>query len=734
MRKHLTYVTALSMAASLILQAPVYAALEDDGFTAVPETCEGEELVLTESVVDISFTNRDKNAGYEDYTEVELSDEEVLVDGEALSGMENASSGGIKFSQEDHIMTITEEGVYLLSGSFSDGQILVDTEDTAKVQLVLDNVDIHCENHAAIWIKSADKVFLTLADGSENAVSDGGQETGEASQETLEGTPEETSGEISEETPEETSGEISEETLEETPEETSEEISEETPDGTGQADEGIQTDTTAVSDEHADADGAIFSKADLTIQGTGSLTVNGNYKHGIVSKDDLVITGGNLNVTAAENCLAGKDAVKIADGTIHLEAKQHAIKAKNEDDTQQGNVYLEGGKITASAVEDGINATGSIVITGGELEFSVQDDGIHSDKDLVIYNGVVRITQSCEGLEGHRISIFGGTFDVVSSDDGMNASGGMESQEEEAFVKQFRQGDRKEMQMPENGEAPQMPENGEVLQMPEGMEAPENGEALQMPEGMEQPESGEAPQMPEGMEAPENGEALQMPEGMEQPESGEAPQMPEGMEQPESGEALQMPENGEMPQNEEGMQQMPMGGGMRGGMRGGMHDGMQQWQEGEGMGHGGMDSDSEAYIRICGGNIKVDANGDGLDSNGYFYMEGGTVLVAGPTGGADSALDYGLTAEASGGTVVAAGSSGMAQGFSKDSLQGNFLYSFSENIPAESIVSLKTDDGEEIVSWRCQKAFQSVVITSPELKAGNTYILTAGEQEVEINI
>ena len=618
MKKYITYVTALSMAMTLILQITAYAALEEDGFTAVPETCEGEELVLTESVVDISFTDRDRDASYKEYAEVELSDEEILVDGEALT--ENTSSNGIAFSQEEHIVTFTEEGVYLLSGTLSDGHIIVDTEDTAKVQLVLDNVDIHCENQAAIWIKSADKVFLTLADGSENVVSDGGQMVAE--------------------------------------------------------------DTDASSDEHADADGAIVSKADLTIQGSGRLTISGNYKHGIVSKDDLVITGGNLNVTAVENCLAGKDAVKIADGTISLEADQHAIKAKNEDDTQQGNIYLEGGTITAAAAEDGINATGSIVITGGELELTVQDDGIHSDKDLVIYDGTVSIPQSYEGLEGHRITIFGGTLDVTASDDGMNASGGTESQEEEAFMKQFRQEDRGNMQLPEGEE---MPENREMPQLPEDTEISENGEM---------------------------------------------PQQSEGTEMAENGEATEAAADNELQQTSE-MNEMPM---RHGGMRGEMQDGMQQWQEGKGMGHGGMDSDSEAYLRICGGNIKVDANGDGLDSNGYFYMEGGTVLVAGPTSGADSALDYGLTAEATGGTVVAAGSSAMAQGFSPDSAQGNFLYNFSESIPAESIVSLKTSGGDEIVAWRCQKEFQSVVITSPELEAGNTYILTAGEQEVKIEL
>ena len=316
---------------------------------------------------------------------------------------------------------------------------------------------------------------------------------------------------------------------------------------------------------------------------------------------------------------------------------------------------------------------------------------------------------------------------MTASDDGMNASGGTESQEEEAFMKQFRQEDRGNMQPPEGTE---MAESGEMPQPPEGMEMPENGEVPQVPEGAEMAESGEMPQPPEGTEMAENGEMPQVPEGMEMAENGEMPQVPEGAEMPENGEATEAAADNEMQQTSE-MNEMPMRGG---GMRREMQDGMQQWQEGKGMGHGGMDSDSEAYLRICGGNIKVDANGDGLDSNGYFYMEGGTVLVAGPTSGADSALDYGLTAEATGGTVVAAGSSAMAQGFSPDSAQGNFLYNFSESIPAESIVSLKTSGGDEIVAWRCQKEFQSVVITSPELEAGNTYILTAGEQGVKIEL
>ncbi|MDO4344685.1 MAG: carbohydrate-binding domain-containing protein, partial [Eubacteriales bacterium] len=568
MKRYLVYVTAIALAASGIWPATARASLAEDGFTAVPETCEGEELTLTESAVDISFTDRDMDAGYDAFTEILLADGNTSVDGDGAQA-------------EGDVVTITQEGVYRISGSLSDGQIIVDAEDTEKVQLVLDNAKIHCEDHAAIWIKEADKVFITLTEDSENTVSDG------------------------------------------------------TADG-----------------DHDDADGAIFSKADLTLQGSGSLTVEGNYKHGIVSKDDLVVTGGNYKITSAEHGLCGKDAVKIADGTIELKAGEHGIRAKNEDDEQQGNVYIAGGTITAESGTDGINATGSIVVNGGEITLAVKDDGMHSDKDLAVYSGSISVPECCEGLEGHRITVYGGDIDVVSTDDGMNASGG-DAQQTEVMKNNAPQ--------PEEGNMPKAPED----------------ESTALPH--------------------EDGNAAQAPE---------------------SGNTVQPPGDGEMP------------GEM---MRGRIHSMDGEIPMGGGFGKGGaFDTDKEAYLRICGGNVRVDAGGDGLDSNGYFYMEGGTVQVAGPVGGADGALDYGLTGEASGGTLIAVGSAGMAQGFSDSSEQSSIFYNFADSVSEGSVISLQEENGDEIVSWQNTKAFQSVVITSPELKEGTTYILTAGEETAEV--
>ena len=129
------------------------------------------------------------------------------------------SGSGVK--ADGSTITITEEGVYIVSGTLEDGQIIVDASDSDKVQIVLDGVHINCETNAAIYVREADKVFITLAENSSNTL--------------------------------------------------------------GGGNEYSQIDDNTV-------DGVIFSKSDLVCNGTGSLTIEADYKHGIVSKDCLLYT------------------------------------------------------------------------------------------------------------------------------------------------------------------------------------------------------------------------------------------------------------------------------------------------------------------------------------------------------------------------------------------------------------------------------------------------------------
>ena len=427
---------------------------------------------MSDAAIDITdmFTKRDLAGTYDESEAVKIT----------LSG-KTAACNSSNVQIEDGVVTIKAAGVYVLSGTLTDGTIVVDAGDGDKVQLVLDGVSIMAADYAAIYAKNADKVFVTLAEGAGNSLTVSG--------------------------------------------------------------DYVQTD-----DNNVDA--VIFAKCDLTLNGTGSLTVKDNTGHGIVSKDDLVVTGGTYTIYSQDHCLNGKDSVRIADGTFNLSCDEDGIHAGN-DDQQDGYVYIEGGDINISVGDDAIHAEGLLIITGGDID----------------------VSKSCEGVEGDKILVTGGDIDVISSDDGFNAAGG-----------------------------------------------------------------------------------------------------------------------------------------------------------GPGMGGVDMDADNDAYILITGGTININANGDGIDSNGYIGITGGSVHVLGPSDNGNGAMDYGICAAITGGEIVAVGGSGMAQGFGDESTQCSALVNFDEWVDAGETITLTDSDGKEVLSYKVDKKFNSVVISTSDMKQGDNYTLTVGDQ------
>ncbi|MGN0659445.1 MAG: carbohydrate-binding domain-containing protein [Emergencia sp.] len=236
-----------------------------------------------------------------------------------------------KISLAGESCTITEAGIYVLTGSLDDGQIIVDAGDQDKVQLVLDGVDIACSSGPAILVENADKTFITLAEGSSNKLSDG----------------------------------------------------------------------SSVSSSEDQPWGALFSKDDLTINGPGDLTVTGNYENGIVSKDDLRITGGKISVTAVEDGIRGRNSVSVYSGEITIEAGGDGIKANNDEDEGKGWVSIDGGTVTVKGVtSQGIDAYYAAQMTGG----------------------TVRIDSQNEGIQGMIVYIMDGNLSVTSQDDCLNAT------------------------------------------------------------------------------------------------------------------------------------------------------------------------------------------------------------------------------------------------------------------------------------------------------------------------
>jgi len=371
---------------------------------------------LAEGLVDVSnqITNEDL---------MQDPDISTAVIIELLGNTASSSQKGVAVDGGE--ITITEGGLYTLSGTLTNGQVIVDAGEKETVHLVLNGAAISSSDSAAILVQQAEKVILTLT--GENTLSS----------------------------------------------------------------------TASLTDEKVDA--VLYSKSDLTLNGTGTLTVNTDSGNGIVSKDALLITGGKIEIRAGNHGLTGKDWICITDGSLNITAGGDGIHAKNSEDTTLGSLLITGGSLVIHSGDDGISATGNLQINGGSFEITTgsgsengsmkasdtmgwwsqgstdtdsksgakgiktdgsalisggdfqldcagdavhsnggvtigggqwtirsADDGIHADGALHIQDGSFSIPYCYEGLEGKSVQIDGGTFDIVSTDDGINAAGDSE--------------------------------------------------------------------------------------------------------------------------------------------------------------------------------------------------------------------------------------------------------------------------------------------------------------------
>lgn len=546
------------------------------------------------------FTERDLAGTYEESGAVY-----VTLSGDGIIG----ETDGVAINGQT--VTITAEGTYIFSGTLSEGQIVVDA-DKAKVQIVFDNVDITCASSAAVYVKNAEKVFVTLAEGAQN---------------TLRNTDE----------------------------------------------------YVAIDDNNIDA--VIFAKSDLTLNGTGSLTIVSAEGHGIVSKDDLKITGGTYDITAAGHALSGKDSVRIADGTFILTAEKDGIHAENADDEEKGYIYiadgdftitsdgdgmdasnivqiedgtfditagggaanslkthesdmpgggmsqnierpdgenmpqdtttdesgtstkgikagggmyLNGGTYQIDSADDSIHSNANITIADGTYTLATGDDGVHADDALTVNGGTITVTESYEGLEGLTVTINDGTIDITARDDGINTAGGTDQSGFGTFGDHFK-----------------------------------------------------------GMDSADD----------------------------ETEET----------------------------------------------------TDNEMWMELNGGYIHILAGGDGVDSNGDLTINGGEIYIDGPSDNGNSAIDYGdrSSAYVNGGMLVAIGSSGMAEGMSDSSKQEVLMVKLGEQMEAGDVV-LTDSEGNVIVSYTALKSYDCVIISTAEVESGATYTLTTSGTMTEV--
>lgn len=500
---------------------------------------------------------------------------------------------------KENVVKITEAGVYIISGSAKNKQILVEASDEDKVQLVFNKVSMENTDAPPVQVNSADKVYVTLMENTNNSLTFSGAGKEEVNDDGSTGTIE---------------------------------------------------------------DAAIYSKCDVVLNGLGNLSIISSSSYGIFTSDDLVIYNPTITIDSKDDAIRAKDSFALGKGKLTIVSQADGIHTSTTDQDNKGwasidggelsieaagdgldvatilqqqggkvsvktgegvdkdekvaslttnqdsvgfrgrqmeqnesnsstteisqkgykagqEVYLIDGKVSINSSEDALHSNGNIEILGGEQTLSAADDGIHADKGVTFDKKAdVKIEISNEGVEGETINVVDGTITLTALDDGFNASGDdtTASNSNNAF-----------------GKRPDEVNDNNV-------------------------------------------------------------------------------------------------------------------------------------ITISGGKVHIIAAGDGIDSNGHIKMTGGIVFVDGPANGGNGSMDYTGEASITGGTLLTAGASGMAQNFSSAENQASVIMQFDQAQEKGKRVSVVDSTGEIIASFVPSMNYQVMTISSPKLQVGKSYKILVG--------
>ncbi|MGN1028029.1 MAG: carbohydrate-binding domain-containing protein [Faecousia sp.] len=591
------------------------------GETAAVFTAVSEEAKETAEITVFSDRDMDSSYSLKDSVSIALNGKEIVCDSSTVEVSGTTA-------------TIREAGTYLLSGVLEDGSIIVDGSETDKIQLVLNGVSVHSTSFAPVYVRQADKVFVTLAEGTENTLSGGGS---------------------------------------------------------------------FEADGEVNVDAVIFSREDLTLNGSGSLTITSPGGHGIVSKDSLRVTGGTYTIDAASHSLSGKDEVSIAGGSFELTAGKDGIHAENSEDTDKGTVCITGGDYRITADGDGISASGSCRILDGT--FSITAGG-----------GSENASQHTSGFPGDRMN------------KSRPADGAFEATRQGGSSRSFPDG-----QSGKKGGSPEGDSGIGQMQPPQG-----NMNTLSTAAAAEETDSVSA----KGIKAADlaidggtfyvdsaddgihsNGD-LTVQGGTLEIASGDDGLHADGTVTILAG-SITITESYE---GIEGQHVCISGGNIA---LTASDDGLNAAGGVDGSGFGrrtdtfSQSADTPSIV-ISGGTVRIMASGDGIDANGSLEITGGDVTVCGPIQGDTSVLDYDLSGVITGGTFIGTGASAMAQTFSGSSQGVISVNAGTQRAGTE--ITLTGSDGRLLLSCTPEQDFQVVILSSPDIRQGESCTLTIGEQ------
>ncbi len=376
------------------------------------DSLEEENNVSTESpdneqaTSDADLNNYEAHEATGDYDWNNSEVNEIVFNGNSISeNCDGASATG-------SILNISAGGTYQLNGTLTNGRVIVEATENDLVRLLLNNVEITNESSAPITIKSAEKVIVVLNKDTKNTITDGNS---------------------------------------------------------------YQYDNTEKEEPNA----ALFSKTNLTVYGEGELYINANFNDAINCKDGLIVDCGKMNITSIDEGIRGKDYLIIKKGNFTIDSGGDGFKSDNDEDETRGyikiltgdfnisakgdaisactdvliedgdynlitsgtvtntngvsskaiksgiNTIINSGNFIIETTEDAIHSDQTLAINGGTFTISANDDGIHTDYDLVINDGDFTVTKSYEAIEcgTGNMYIYGGNFQLVASDDGINLAG-----------------------------------------------------------------------------------------------------------------------------------------------------------------------------------------------------------------------------------------------------------------------------------------------------------------------
>ncbi len=598
--------------------APVAAGETAAVFTSVAEEA-GDKETLEITV----FSDRDLDPSYsaKDSVPIVLNGNEIVCDSSTVEVSGTTA-------------TIGEAGTYVLSGTLEDGSIIVDADKTDKIQLVLEGVNIHSASFAPVYVSQADKVFVTLAEGTENTLSGGGSFD---------------------------------------------------------------------ADGEVNVDAVIFSREDLTLNGSGSLTITSPGGHGIAGKDSLRITGGTYAIDAASHGLSGKDEVSIADGSFDLTAGKDGIHAENSEDSEKSTVCITGGDYRITADGDGISASGSCMIlegtfaitAGGGSENASQHtsgfpgDRMNKNRPADGDSGATRQAGSSQSFPDGQSGRKGG------STEGSNGTGQMQPpQGNMSSLGSVAETEEPDSVSTKGIKAADLTIDGGIFHLDTSDDGLHSSGDLAVQDGTLEIASGD-----DGLHA--DGTVTVLAGSLTITESYEGI---EGQHVCISGGNLTLTAS------DDGLN---AAGGVDGSGFGRRTDTFTQ-------------SGDTPSIVISGGTVHITASADGIDVNGSLEITGGDVTVCGPIQGDTSVLDYDLSGVISGGTFIGTGAAAMAQTFSGSS-QGVISVNAGTQ-SAGTKITLTGSDGTLLLSCTPEQDFQVVILSSPDIRQGESCTLTIGEQ------